>query len=525
MAIRVLALAAALAVTGAATEDAEAAMWGGRGRSFGALRTNTAVGRSVVIGGRVNSGRRIAGPQQFSVRKTFRSGRTVTRPGRVTGTDNPRRSGTRRPRLPVIVTIPAVLPGVVPLHPPVPIVSTVPPSGTNGPPSLPTPGPGSPQANIPAAGEQRYMPDEVLVSFAANLPQQAVVSIAQGQRLALLSTHRLPLIATTLYRFRITDGRTVPVAIASIAADGRIAQVQPNYVYALQEDGAAGSGDPAQYVLDKLHVPQAHAVATGSQVRVAVIDSSIDASHPELQGIVTAQFDAVGGADQPQRHGTAMASAIAAHGRLMGIAPAARILAVRAFEATSGGAGSTTARILDGLQWAADSGARIVNMSFAGPPDPKLHDMLAAARKKGIVAIAAAGNDGPQAPPAYPAAYPEVIAVTATDADDKLYNLANRGTYLAVAAPGVNILAAAPNSAYELTTGTSVAAAHVSGLAALLVERYPGLDPDAIQAILIHTAKDLGPQGRDDEYGAGLVDAYAALVVLPSQRTVVRTGN
>ena len=126
--------------------------------------------------------------------------------------------------------------------------------------------------------------------------------------------------------------------------------------------------------------------------------------------------------------------------------------------------------------------------------------------------VAAAGNNGPRAPEAYPGAYPEVIAVTATDMDDKLLVVANRGRYVSVAAPGVDIFVAAPNGGYGFTTGTSVATAHVSGLAALLLERDPTLTPDAVQAILMRTAKDLGPAGRDDQYGAGLVDAYEAVM-------------
>ena len=217
----------------------------------------------------------------------------------------------------------------------------------------------------------------------------------------------------------------------------------------------------------------------------------------------------------PHAHGTAMASAIAAHGRLVGVAPAAHILAVRAFDGAAASAQSTTTRVLDGLQWAADSGARVVNMSFSGPADAKLHEMIAATRRKGLVLVAAAGNDGPQAAPDYPAAYPEVIAVTATDADDRLLKVANRGAYVSVAAPGVDIFVAAPDSLYGFTTGTSVATAHVSGLAALLIDRNPDLTPAAVQAILTQTAKHLSLGSREEGGdGAGLVDAYEALLAL-----------
>ena len=245
---------------------------------------------------------------------------------------------------------------------------------------------------------------------------------------------------------------------------------------------------------------------------VAVVDSAVDSTHAQLQGVVAARFDTFKGEPAPHKHGAAMAGAIAAHGRLLGVAPAAHILAVRAFDDAPAGARATTTRILDGLQWIANSGARVVNMSFTGPEDSSVHEMIAAIRRKGLVLVAAAGNDGPRAPAAYPAAYSEVIAVTATDADDKLLNVANRGGYVAVAAPGVDIFVAAPGGGYDFTTGTSVATAHVSGLAALLIARNPSLTPDAVQAILMKTAKDLGPQGRDDEFGAGLVDAYEALL-------------
>src|SRR5262249_35009076 len=137
-------------------------------------------------------------------------------------------------------------------------------------------------------------------------------------------------------------------------------------------------------------------------------------------------------------------------------------------------------------------------------------------RRKGLVLVAAAGNDGPSAPPDYPAAYPGVIAVTATDVDDHLLRVANHGGYVAVAAPGVDISVAAPNGGYGFTTGTSVAAAHVSGLVALLLERNPRLTPDAVAAILMQTAKHLGAKSRNDEFGAGLVDAYAALLTQAS---------
>ena len=143
---------------------------------------------------------------------------------------------------------------------------------------------------------------------------------------------------------------------------------------------------------------------------------------------------------------------------------------------------------------------------------------LAAAHKKGVVLIAAAGNAGPKSPPLYPAAEPEVIAVTATDSSDKLFDGANRGRQVAIAAPGVDILIAVPNGGYEVSTGTSYSSAEVSGIAALMLQHDGGLKPDQLRAVLIATAKDLGKKGRDDDFGAGLIDAYRAVSKVPGER-------
>jgi subtilisin family serine protease len=207
-----------------------------------------------------------------------------------------------------------------------------------------------------------------------------------------------------------------------------------------------------------------------------------------------------------------MAGAIAAQRKLLGVAPGAKILAINAFSPeASDSPQATTKHILAGLEYAIKRGARVINMSFAGPYDPVLQLAMKKAREKGVVLIAAAGNAGPKSPPLFPAADPNVIAVTATDSSDKVFAKANRGPQIALAAPGVEILEPAPNGGYQLTTGTSVAAAHVSGVAALLIERNPTADPVAIQDILTMSAKSIAPGGRNDDVGWGLVDPTNAL--------------
>ena len=187
------------------------------------------------------------------------------------------------------------------------------------------------------------------------------------------------------------------------------------------------------------------------------------------------------------------------------------------------GAESTSFVVMKALNYAAQQNAQVINMSFAGPRDPLVQQALAAASARGIVLIAAAGNAGPNSPPLYPAAYPGVIAVTATDSDDALFSGANRGKYIAVAAPGVDVLVTGTGAAYQFTTGTSVAAAEVSGIVALLMERNPALTPNDVRRILMGTAKHLGPKG-DQQFGPGLVNALQA-VTSANQAATARRGT
>jgi subtilisin family serine protease len=373
-------------------------------------------------------------------------------------------------------------------------------------------GGGNGRVSLPPLGEQRFVPDEVVVEFFTNTSQPAIAQLTRRYNLSTVESQRFPLIGTTLYRLHIGSGRSVRSTLATLRNQGIVAEAQPNYLFALQEDNnqtaTAAAGDPVQYVLTKLQVAQAQMIATGKEVPVAVIDSEIDANHPDLGGSIGKAFDALGGPETPQLHGTEMAGAIASHGKLLGIAPGVELLAARAFDGHSGG---TSFAIYKSLQWAADNGARVVNMSFAGPEDPTMHRLLAAASAKSIVLVAAAGNAGAQSAPLYPAADPAVIAVTATDVDDHLFKMSNRGRYITLAAPGVDILALAPNDAYGITTGTSVAAAHVSGIVALLLQHDPALTPADIRGILAGTAKPVDLAGQNELSDPGLVNAYRAV--------------
>jgi subtilisin family serine protease len=373
---------------------------------------------------------------------------------------------------------------------------------------------------LPPPGELQFVSDEVVLTTRSGASTQRLEALAQAHNMTRLETQDFALTGQTMHRWRLNAGGSVATMIRALSGEQLVVRAQPNFRYFHQQTemepaslGASGQGDPTQYAVAKLHLVDAHRLATGDRILVAVIDSGIDDAHPDLAGAIAATFDTLGTDEKPHAHGTEMAGAIAAHGRLLGVAPRARLLAVRAFGASAGEEESTTFRILRGLDWAAAQNARVINMSFAGPADPALGEALAKARKKGIVLVAAAGNAGPKSPPLYPAADPNVIAVTATDADDKVFTQANRGNYIAVAAPGVDVLVPAPDANVALTTGTSVAAAQVSGLVALLLEVKPSLKPDDVRKILMSSAKSLGPKTRA-EAGAGLADALSAVMAL-----------
>jgi subtilisin family serine protease len=377
-------------------------------------------------------------------------------------------------------------------------------------------------SGAPPANERRLVPDEVVIEIPNSVNAQQIDALQRRHQLARIESQPFQLSGTTLYRWRIPDRRSVGTVVRALEGDRVVASVQPNYLFTLQQGPADGQavnavrteGDPAQYELARLRLPQAHDLAKGDDVLVAVIDSGVDVTHPELSGSIAGVFDTAKEAAAAHKHGTAIAGLIAAHGKLMGAAPAAKILAVHAFDPNSAGAEGTTFNILKGIDWAAAHGARVINMSFAGPADPAIHRSLEAARKKGIVLVAAAGNAGAKSPPLYPAADPNVIAVSATDAEDKLFEQSNRGPYIAVAAPGAQILVAAPDSSYEVSSGTSYSAAEVSGIVALMLQRKPDLTPDKVRNILRATAKDIGPKGPDAMFGAGLTDAYGAVMAV-----------
>lgn len=406
---------------------------------------------------------------------------------------------------------------------------------------------------VPALDENRFVPDEVLFELAPNVEPEVVL---RRYGATLIASQRFELAGVTIIRAKLEAGRDLRAVLTAMADDTSIAGAQPNFLFELQQDSLSGAGAPAgastassdastpapaqglrladpataargtaavrrilppQYVVEKLRLSEVRKLAQGRNIRVGLIDSGVDMEHPEIRGSVLGYLDAVDGLATPHAHGTSMATAIVAHGELQGIAPAARLIVARAFGGPqAASANGKSFQILTALEWIVQQRAKVINLSFAGPQDRLLSKALAGAKERGIITVAAAGNGGARSAPLYPGADPSVIAVTATDAEDKVFSDANRGSYVAIAAPGVDVLTAEPGGRYAFTSGTSIAAAHVSALVALLLEKQPELDTDSARRVLAESATDLGSRGRDPVYGAGRIDPPTALArVLP----------
>jgi subtilisin family serine protease len=354
---------------------------------------------------------------------------------------------------------------------------------------------------------------QILVLIDQSRPQSVAVELARAYGLQVLSSRPIVLLNARATLFRVPAGRSEDAALVALQRDPRVRSAQFNMRYLHSDDRRAGSGSISQYGPRNVKLPDAHRLALGRNVTIAVIDSAVDATHPDLKGVLVHSFDVVGAKDAaPDFHGTAVAGIIGSRGVVEGVAPQAKIMSVRAFRTKADALPETTSDLLlAAIDLAATNGARVLNMSFVGHRDGHLEELLGNVRRKGVILVAAAGNGGPKAAPAYPAAYPGVIAVTAVDEADRRYEHANRGRYIAIAAPGVDILAPVEGGRHELVSGTSFATAYVSGIAALLLERDPRLNTAAVAQVIEAGADDIGPAGRDDDFGAGRINALAAL--------------
>ncbi len=265
--------------------------------------------------------------------------------------------------------------------------------------------------------------------------------------------------------------------------------------------------------ISRIHAPEAWEYAGGTGVKVAVLDSGIDLSHPDLRvaGGVN-EVDGARGYDDDRGHGTHVAGVIAALSNkqgVVGVGPAIELYAVKVLDKKGRGWWSD---IFAGLDWCVDNGIQVANLSFGSAQyDQTYEEVIYRTHKAGVVLVASAGNNGPTPDSVhYPARYPGVIAVAAIDSSDRLPSWSSTGPQVDLAAPGVDILSTYTGPHYTTLSGTSMAAPHVTGAAALSLAVDPKRSPNQVEDLLKATATTLAGLSTDQQ-GAGLVDALKAV--------------
>ncbi len=310
--------------------------------------------------------------------------------------------------------------------------------------------------------------------------------------------------------------------MASLARSGLFSYVERDayaHTAAVPNDPSYGS----QWHLPKIQSSQAWSITTGAaSVIVAVIDSGVNAAHPDLAPKLMPGWNFVKGTADTSDvlgHGTAVAGTVAAASNnrigIAGVNWASRLLPLTVVDDEDF---ATYSNIAAAIQYAADHGARVINVSIGGPASSvTLQNAVDYAWKKGAMLFASAMNDY-AATPNYPAACARVVAVSATDSSDRLASFSNYGNWITLAAPGTNILTTT-GGGYGYWSGTSFSSPIVAGVAALCLAVNPALTNADVISILEKTADDLGPAGRDNSFGWGRINAYravsAALETLP----------
>ncbi|HEX6292277.1 MAG TPA: S8 family peptidase [Herpetosiphonaceae bacterium] len=369
-----------------------------------------------------------------------------------------------------------------------------------------------------------YVAGQLIVRMrdgSAFMKRGAATTQALQARFASVKLKSSKQIATGMFRLDLAENADIPALARKLAADPEVAYAQPNYRYQLLRT----VNDPLstfQYGLNKINAYGAWDMTTGSStVKIAIIDSGVRLNHPDFTGRVLPGYDFANNdadASDDVGHGTHVAGIAAAAGDngegVAGMCWQCSILPVK----VGGQDGIPHDALVSGIRWAADQGARVINLSLGGEEDsPAIHEAIKYAVSKNVVVVVAAGNSADEGNPVeYPAAYDEVIAVGATDHNDQHVFFSQVQPYVDVSAPGWNIASTWSDSAnfpfsYVAESGTSMAAPYVAGLAGLILSINPNLDVNAVRSILTGTVDDLGNPGADWQYGAGRINAARAV--------------
>ena len=289
-----------------------------------------------------------------------------------------------------------------------------------------------------------------------------------------------------------------------------------------------------RYNLTKIEAEDAWAnCSQGEGITVAVVDTGIDLDHPDLQANLVSGKSFVSGTSSPDDdagHGTHVAGAVAAvanNGGVIGVAPKASLMPIKVLD--SSGSGSIY-DVVDGIEWATDNGANVINMSLGSVSNSSLlQDAIDYAHNRDVLIVAAGGNCGDsfyflngcnyQDQPVYPGADGDVMAVASTDSNDNQSSFSNEGSYIEIAAPGSSIYSTYPSGSYATLSGTSMASPHVAGLAALIWSQNPDWSNEEVRAQMRNTADDLGSSGWDSRFGYGRINAASAMGVQQTTST------
>ena len=370
-------------------------------------------------------------------------------------------------------------------------------------PATPAPPPPLPPSPVQAATVDQE-PDEVLAVTASLNEATALAQQLSGLGYAVRSLQELPVLGFALMRLGIPGGLDVPSALANLRQSFPAVLFDANSFYSPQ-----ASAEPRRYAKDLVGWP-ADAAACKGEIDIGLIDTAVDRGHPALREsqVLARNFLSSGRTPAPPDHGTAVASLIVGDpaSNTAGLVPSARlhaaaIFALREKDRVVG----TTDAIARAINWLGQQGVRIVNLSLSGPGNRVLRLTVERAHESGMILVAAAGNEGPNAAPVYPAGYATVVAVTAIDAALRPYREANRGDYVDLAAPGVDVWSARSGSGGRYSSGTSFAAPFVAAAAALVLAKDADIPPEALRRQLTNTARDLGKPGRDSTFGWGLL--------------------
>ena len=356
--------------------------------------------------------------------------------------------------------------------------------------------------------DEDFEPDQIL---ALNLGRRSA-GILRTLGFRIREARKLRALKLTLYRLRPPRGMTGRQALAELRKADPQGYYDQNSIYRL-----AGARTTAPGACEGVRCyGQAmigwSAAGCGVRVRLGMLDTAVNVRHPALAGrkVVTERLARTPAADSD--HGTAVAALLvgAADSPFPGLLPEAELFAADVFSVDSQGHASTdAAELAKGLDWLAAQRPDAINISITGPDGGVLHTAILRVTRLGIGVVAAAGNLGPKSPPQFPAAYREVIAVTAVDRQSRVYANASQGRYVSLAAPGVDIWTAGAGGAGVFREGTSFATPFATAAVAILKAREPALAPEAALGALRRRARDLGPPGIDAIYGSGLLQAQA----------------